>query len=97
MSIIKRPIITEKMTNEGETYNRYGFIVDKKANKIQIKKEIENMYDVTVTRVNTMNYGGGTPKTKFTTRGVTAERIKTYKKAVISLADGDVIDIYSSI
>lgn len=60
MGIIIKPIVTEKMTAMGEKYNRYGFRVDPKADKLQIKKAVEEMYNVTVVSVNTMNYRGKT-------------------------------------
>jgi len=56
MSIIIKPIITEKITKEGEVFNRFGFVVDKKANKVQIKKAVEAAYGISVVTVNTMNY-----------------------------------------
>ena len=58
MGILIKPIVTEKMTAEGEKLNRYGFIVDRKANKLQIKAAVEQMYGVTVADVNTLNYHG---------------------------------------
>ena len=64
---------------------------------IEIKAAIEKMYGVAVESVNTMNYGGGTAKMKYTTKGVAYERKKVYKKAVITVASGDYIDFYSSI
>ena len=54
MNIIKKPIITEKMTSQGEKYNRFAFVVDRKSNKIEIKKAVEEMYDVVVNSVRTM-------------------------------------------
>lgn len=96
MSTIIRPIITEKMTAAGEKSNRYGFIVDTNANKIDIKKAIEKMYGVTVERVNTQNYIGKI-KTRNTTRGVAIGRVNKTKKAIVSLKKGETIDFYSSI
>ncbi|MFR7851763.1 MAG: 50S ribosomal protein L23 [Barnesiella intestinihominis] len=64
MGIIIKPIVTEKMTAMGEKYNRYGFRVDPKADKLQIKKAVEEMYNVTVVSVNTMNYRGKSRYTK---------------------------------
>ncbi len=95
--IVIKPIITEKATKATERLNKYGFIVDKKADKNEIKAEIEKLYSVSVESVNTMNYGGGKPKMKYTTKGISWERKKAYKKAFITLAEGDVIDIYSNI
>jgi large subunit ribosomal protein L23 len=69
MDILKKPIVTEKMTGLGEKLNRYGFIVDKRANKIEIKKAVEEMYDVRVDAVNTINYGGKA-KSRYTKTGI---------------------------
>ncbi len=69
MSIIIKPIITEKITKEGELFNRFGFVVDKKANKVQIKKAIEAAYGITVVDVNTMNYRADRT-TKYTKSGL---------------------------
>ena len=80
MDIIIKPVISEKMTTLGEKLNRYGFIVDKKANKIQIKKAVEDMYGVSVEAVNTMIYGGK-PKSRFTKTGVISGKTKAYKKS----------------
>ncbi len=96
MNIILKPVITEKMTDLGEKLNRYGFIVHKKANKIQIKQAIEELYGVDVISVNTMNYSGKA-KSRFTRSGVISGRTNSYKKAIITLADGETIDFYSNI
>ncbi|TVR71460.1 MAG: 50S ribosomal protein L23 [Marinilabiliales bacterium] len=96
MEIIKKPIITEKMTNLGEKLNRYGFIVDKKANKIQIKKAVEEMYDVRVDAVNTIIYGGKS-KSRYTKTGMIHGKTGSFKKAIVTLAEGEVIDFYSNI
>ena len=66
--IIEKPILTEKMTAQSETLNRYGFVVSKDANKIEIKNAVEKLYGVAVDSVNTMNYGGGKKKSILTTR-----------------------------
>ena len=95
--IIQKPILTEKMTIEGEKLNRYGFIVNRDANKIEIKKAVEKLYGVTVDSVNTMNYGGGKKKMKYTNKGVIYQRRDAGKKAIITLAEGDVIDLYENI
>ena len=96
MSVIIKPIITEKMTAAGEKLNRYGFIVNKEANKIDIKKAVEKMYGVTVESVNTQNYIGKV-KTRNTTRGVAIGILNKNKKAIITLKKGETIDFYSSI
>jgi large subunit ribosomal protein L23 len=96
MEILIKPIITEKMTSLAEKLNRYGFVVDRKANKVQIKQAIEAMYGVTVKSVNTQQYVGKV-KTRNTTRGMAVGRVNRSKKAMVTLKSGDVIDFYSSI
>jgi len=96
MEIIIKPIITEKMTIQGEKLNRYGFIVDRDANKVQIKKAVEEMYGVTVTDVNTNNRYGKR-KSRFTKAGLLAGRTNHTKRAVVTLAGTDKIDFYSNI
>ncbi|MDD2385426.1 MAG: 50S ribosomal protein L23 [Bacteroidales bacterium] len=96
MEVLIRPIITEKMTKLGETLNRYGFIVDKRADKLQIKVAIEKMYEVNVEAVNTMRYAGKT-KSRFTKAGVQKGKTAAFKKAVVTIAEGEVIDFYSNI
>ena len=73
-----------------------GFIVNKKSNKIQIKTAIESLYDVEVVAVNTMNYGGKT-KSRATKSGYIPGRTKAFKKAIVTLAEGQSIDFYSNI
>lgn len=96
MDILVKPIVTEKMTMHGENFNRYGFIVDTKANKLQIKKAIEDMYGVSVESVNTMRYLGK-KKSRYTKSGIISGRSKSFKKAIVTLADGEKIDFYSNI
>jgi large subunit ribosomal protein L23 len=96
MDIIVRPVVTEKMNAQADGLKKYGFIVDKKANKVQIKKAVENLYGVTVESVNTMFYAGKR-KARFTRTGYVAGRRNAYKKAVITLREGDIIDFYSNI
>lgn len=96
MSVIIKPIITEKLTAAGEKSNRYGFVVNSNANKIDIKKAIEKMYGVTVEKINTQNYNGKI-KTRNTTRGVAIGRVNRSKKAIATLKKGETIDFYSSI
>lgn len=96
MDILLKPIVTEKLTIQGEKLNRYGFIVDKKANKIQVKNAVEDMYSVTVSAVNTMRYGGKT-KSRFTKTGIVTGKKRSFKKAIITLIKGDKIDFYSNI
>jgi len=96
MSVLIKPIITEKMTADSELYNRYGFIVNPKANKLQIKDAVEGTYGVSVKKVRTMNYGP-TRKTKYTKTGVQQGKTNAYKKAIVDVAEGDVIDFYSNL
>jgi large subunit ribosomal protein L23 len=96
MTIIVKPIVTEKMNKQGDALNRYGFIVNPEVNKLQIKKAVEEMYNVTVANVNTMRYAGKS-KTRYTKAGVISGRTASYKKAVVTLAEGDKIDFYSNI
>ncbi len=96
MNILIEPIITEKMTGISEKLNQYGFIVEKKANKVEIKKAVEKYYNVTVENVNTMVYGGKR-KNRFTKTGLIKGKKKSFKKAVVTLVDGDTIDLYSNI
>jgi len=96
MEILLKPIVTEKMTSQGETFNRYGFLVARKANKLQIKKAVEDLYGVTVESVNTINYAGKL-KTRYTKSGVMKGRAAATKKAVVTLAKGETIDFYSNI
>lgn len=96
MDILIKPIVTEKMTALGESLKRYGFMVDKRANKLQIKKAVEDMYAVNVVSVNTMIYSGK-KKSRFTRTGVINGRTNTLKKALITLAEGETIDFYSNI
>jgi large subunit ribosomal protein L23 len=96
MDILIKPIVTEKMTALGEKLKRFGFYVEKKANKIQIKNAVEAMYSVNVLSVNTMVYSGK-KKSRFTRTGVINGRTNTMKKAIITLAEGETIDFYSNI
>jgi len=96
MSIIKKPIITEKMTAQSEKYNRYAFVVDRKVNKIEIKQAVAEMYDVTVDSVRTM-VCIGKKRVRGTKSGMIVGKTSTYKKAIVTLAEGDSIDFYSNI
>lgn len=96
MKVIIKPIVTEKQTIQSEKLNRYGFLVAKSANKLQIKKAIEEMYDVTVESVNTL-LTPGKNKTRFTKSGIIEGRIYSSKKALVTLKEGETIDFYSNI
>ncbi len=96
MEILLKPIVTEKMTSQGEKFNRYGFLVARKANKLQIKKAVEELYGVKVEAVNTINSGGKT-KSRYTKSGMMKGRTSATKKAVVTLSKGETIDFYSNI
>ncbi len=96
MDILVKPLVTEKMNEQSERFNRYGFVVVKSATKPQIKKAIEVMYDVKVDSVNTMVYGGKV-KSRYTKSGVITGKTTAYKKAIVTLAEGESIDFYSNI
>ena len=96
MGIIIKPIVTEKMTVQGEKLNRYGFIVDREANKLQIKDAVEKAYGVAVADVNTVNYHGK-KKSRFTKAGILTGRMNHFKKAYVTLAGEDKIDFYANI
>jgi large subunit ribosomal protein L23 len=89
-------MVTEKMTHLTEKLNRVGFIVDKKANKVEIKKAIEDFYNVKVVDVNTISYAGKV-KSRFTKAGFLKGRTNAFKKAIVTLAEGENIDFYSNI
>jgi large subunit ribosomal protein L23 len=95
MSILKRPLVTEKVSSLNEK-GKYGFIVDIKANKVEIKTAVEKMYGVNVEKVNTMNVMGK-QKVRYTKAGVLAGQKPNYKKAIVTLAQGEVIDFYSNV
>jgi len=96
MEILLKPIVTEKMTSQGEKFNRYGFLVARKANKLEIKKAVEDLYGVNVESVNTINIAGKN-KTRYTKSGIMKGRTTATKKAVVTLAKGETIDFYSNI
>ena len=91
MNILIKPVITEKMTDESEKFNRFGFIVDRRANKLEIKDAVEKMYGVSVEKVRTMVYPGKA-KSRNTKGGVISGRTNSYKKAIIDVAEGESID-----
>ena len=97
MGYIVKPLVTEKMNSITEKFpNRFGFIVRPEANKLEIKKEIEELYNVTVVDVNTSYYMGKT-KSRYTRRGLSKGQANAYKKAIVTLEEGDTIDFYSNI
>ena len=95
MRILIRPIVTEKASTASELDNRYSFEVLPKANKLQIKKAVENFYGVTVEKVRTLNYKSK-HKTKYTKSGVQFSKTNFIKKAIVSVSEGDTIDFYEN-
>lgn len=96
MKVIIKPIITEQLSEQAETLNRYGFVVAQEADKGQIKRAVEKKYGVKVTAVNTMRVGGKR-KSRFTKAGMITGSTSSYKKALVTVAAGDIIDFYSNI
>lgn len=96
MNILIKPIITEKATSQGELLNRYAFVVNKKANKLEIRNAVEKAYGVAIKSVKTMNYPVKR-NTKFTKSGMVKAMSGAYKKAIVQVAEGENIDFYSNI
>jgi large subunit ribosomal protein L23 len=96
MSILRKPLVTEKYTALGEKHNQFGFICDKKATKVQIKAEIEKVYDVQVDEIRTMVYAGKS-KTRYSKKSFIHGKTRGFKKAVVTLKEGNTIDFYSNI
>jgi len=96
MSILIKPIITEKATDQSELNNCFSFVVKKSANKIELKEAVESTYGVSVKQIRTMNYPVQR-STKYTKKGLVSSLKGAYKKAVVKLADGDNIDFYNNI
>jgi len=95
MSVLKKPLVTEKISALNEK-GKYGFIVDAEANKVEIKKAVEKQYGVNVEKVNTLKVMGKM-KTRYTQTGILSGRKPNYKKAIVTLASGEVIDFYSNV
>ena len=97
MAFIIKPLVTEKMTNITEKKpNRFGFIVRPEANKLEIKNEVEELYHVTVEDVNTLRYAGKR-SARYTKAGLVRGQKNAFKKAIVTLKEGDTIDFYSNI
>lgn len=96
MSVLVKPIITEKWTKISEKQPRYGFVVTPEANKIEIKKAVEGMYGVTVESVNTL-VQLGKAKSRYTKTGFVSGRRKSVKKAIVTLKKGETIDFFGNI
>lgn len=95
-AVLVKPIVTEKSNKLTDAGRTYAFKVDRKANKLEVKKAVEEFYGVTVTEVNTIVVPGKS-KTKFTKAGFISGRKPAYKKAYVKVAEGETIDLYSNI
>ena len=96
MSTLIKPVITEKATTASELDNRYTFLVDTKANKVEIKKAVEAAYGVTVQKIRTLNYGPDR-KVRYTKTGIQRGKTNATKKAIVQVAEGDTIDFYNNL
>jgi large subunit ribosomal protein L23 len=95
MSILIKPIITEKATNDSELNNRYTFQVNTKANKVEIKKAVEAAYGVSVEKVRTINVRPER-RTRYTKTGIQHGKTNATKKAIVQLSEGETIDLYTN-
>jgi len=95
-NILIKPILTEKATREGELQNRFGFVVNKNANKIQIRKAVEQTYGISVVAVNT-SISRANRSTKYTKDGIITAKKSAYKKAFVQVKEGETIDLYTNI
>jgi large subunit ribosomal protein L23 len=95
MPVLKKPVINEKFAKLNQQ-GVYGFIVDKDANKIEIKNAVEKMFGVNVDSVNTMISIGKVKNRSTKTRFISGRK-SSYKKAIVTLAKGETIDIYAAI
>ena len=96
MNILLKPVITEQATADSELKNRFTFLVDTDANKVQIKKAVETNYGVSVDKVRTMRYGAER-KIRYTKTGIQRGKSARIKKAIVQLAEGDTIDFYNKL
>jgi len=94
--ILIRPIVSEKSENLSENMQQYSFIVNKAANKIEIRKAVEEQYSVAVKSVNTMIMPKKS-RTRNTKSGILRGHLASFKKAVITLADGEELDLYGEL
>lgn len=96
MAYIIKPLLTEQMNAYSEKENKFGFLVRPEANKLQIKSEVEATYGVTVVAVNTMNYAGKN-KSRYTKAGLLRGRANAFKKAIVTVKEGEQIDFFGNI
>lgn len=95
MSVLKRPLVTEKVSALNEK-GKYGFVVDMNANKVEIKNAVEKTYGVNVEKVNILSVMGKF-KTRYTKKGFLTGQRPDFKKAIVTLAEGEVIDFYGNV
>ena len=95
-NILVKPLVTEKMTGLMERENKYGFVVDYNTNKIEIAKAIEKKFEVNVVSVNTIRYKGKT-KTQFTKKGRFTGKTPRFKKAIITIKEGQTLDLFEEV
>ena len=97
MAFIIKPLVTVMLTKiTDKQQNRFGFVVRPEANKLQIKAEVESLYNVTVVDVNTVVYAGKR-SARYTKAGLVKGQKNSFKKAIVTLKEGDAIDFYSNI
>jgi len=96
MDILIKPVITEKATAASELSNCFTFVVNKKANKVEIKKAVEAAYGVSVAKVRTINVRPDR-KTRHTKTGMVTGKTNAVKKAIVQVAEGESIDLYSNL
>lgn len=94
--VLIKPVLSEKVNKLTEKYNRYTFIVDRKANKLEIKKAVETFYGIQVTEVNTLVMPSKV-KSRNTKAGLVTGRKSLKKKAVVTVAEGELIDLYGNV
>lgn len=96
IEVLVKPVLTEKANIQQDKFRRYAFKVEKKANKLEIKKAVEVFYGVTVINVNTVTIPGKN-KTRYTKAGFVKGQKSAYKKAMVTIAQGESIDLYGNI
>lgn len=94
--VLIKPVLSEKVNRLSEKYNRYTFVVNRKANKLEIKKAVEEFYGITVENVNTINVPSKV-KQRNTKAGLLTGRKPAKKKAIVTVAEGDTIDLYGNV
>lgn len=95
-NVLVRPLITEKMNDLNEAQSKYGFIVNVNANKIEIAKAIKSKFEVDVVAINTVKYKGKT-KSQFTKKGRFEGKTPSFKKAIVTLKEGQTIDMFGEV